>query len=151
MTKRTLLRAGGAAAVLAGVLAVTTTPVGEGDRSRQRAIAIVRAIQTAQSAYRDITGHYDTLECLAGRECESGARRILLAPVLARLEDRHGYRFQFHPSPGIETFAVTAVPLGAADTVRPSFCGDDTGALHVIGDGSTPRIEAGRCAQSSGR
>ena len=106
MTKRTLLRAGGAAAVLAGVVAITRTPVGEGDRSR------------------------------------------LLAPVLARLEDRHGYRFQFHPSPGIETFAVTAVSISAADTVRPSFCGDDTGALHVIGDGSTPRIEAGRCASA---
>lgn len=149
--KRTSVRAGVGAAVLLGVVAITTTPVGEGDRSRQRAMSTVRAIQTAQSAYHDITGRYGTLECLAGGECAFGVRRTVLAPIIARLEDRDGYRFQFHPSPGIRTFAVTAVPIDAGNTVRPSFCGDDTGALHVIADGSTPRIEAGRCPQSSER
>ena len=46
-------------------------------------------------------------------------------------------------------FAVVAVPAEAGTARGRSFCGDDRQVIYVTEGGATPRVERGRCADTS--
>lgn len=132
------------------------TGVGEGDRSESRAIGTLRAITSAQQAYSEATGHYGSLECLAGTSCEAGVRGPFVDPGVARLQPVSGYRFAFHSGPRVESpgvpagsmtrFAVVAMPVTEASR-RRSFCADDSGTVYVVEAGVD--ATGGRCRDRS--
>jgi hypothetical protein len=155
--------------VLAGVMVALQLPrlmkrnVAANERA---AIANVRAVMAAEEAYRARNGgFYDTLTCLAAPdECiESYQGPGFLAPELAALEPRHGYRYLFTPylelrvmarrgadaAPAkrvpITAFAYAAVPLAPGRTGVRAFCGDASGRICYTVNGVMPDAERGTC------
>ena len=123
----------------------------------------VRTVQSYQWAHEGASGHFGTLACLASPS-ECGFDILPLPPEMAggireiaENEVRRGYRFTLHgvPVPGMEgalsAFAYTGVPLDTSSfpgwrrTGVRSYCGDSTGRICVVEDGSTPPVKDGRC------
>jgi hypothetical protein len=152
-----------AAAVGLGLLALAARRIGERNRSEARAISSIRAIVTAELAYASAkSGKYGMLECLVEPSCKpSGSRNTpFLEPSLAAMSDRDGYHFEFHPYPdpgpsermpsmALTSFAVVAVPADAGTAHGRSFCGDDRQLIYTTEGGATPRVEGGRCVDTS--
>ena len=151
-----------AAAVLLGLFALAAPRVGEGNRSQARAISSIRAIVSAELAYASANGcKYGILECLTDPPCHplSGNYSRLLEPSVAATPDRDGYHFEFHPHPdsgperssgfALTSFAVIAVPTDAGMPRDRAFCGDDRQAIYVTDGRVTPRVERGRCIDTS--
>jgi hypothetical protein len=149
-----IARAGTVTAVVL-TFAVTTKRVGEGDRSESRAIGTMRAITSAQDAYRNVTGHYESLECLASARCAPGLGHPFLGGL--RSPEWSGYRIEFHPGApaasaprpisqsAMTGFAAVAVPISAARQQHRAFCVDASGVIQVTAPGGAPRVEAARC------
>jgi hypothetical protein len=120
------------AAIAIVVLAVAAARVGEPDRSEGRALSTIRAITSAGDA-----------------------------PVAAAAvtRDHDGYRFAFHEHPDLtpeqgvrpsrNSFTIVAVPMQVSGTRRRAFCADDRRIIFVTEPVITPRVERGRCVDSS--
>lgn len=157
-----LNRRGAVVAIVLGLFTLAAPRVGESDRTESRAIGVLRAIVSAESAYAAANGgRYGMLECLAGASCTSSARSAsFLEPGLATLRERDGYRFAFHPVPeqrsadrrdraALMRFAVVAVPVDARQGGDRSLCVDDRELISVTGAGTAPRVERGRCGDTN--
>ena len=108
------------------------------------AIADVRAMASAEAAYRAANGGYfDVPQCLADPSgCIPGyVGSSLVDPSLARLEATQGYRRWFHPGPvalrrsakvsasSLTSFTFGLSPLARGQTGVRSFCTDATGRV----------------------
>jgi hypothetical protein len=125
----------------------------------------VRAVISAQQAYKGVTGVYaESLTCLAAPSTciptYPETAPSFLDERTASLSMRLGRHFSFHPgrptsslppgvASGVETWAFVAIP---SDTVRQKWprssygsCGDDTGRICLTSLGTMPEIAGGRC------
>jgi len=130
---------------------------------QDRALAGIQAVQRGERIYRSVHGYYDRLECVIQDSCAT------INPYPPTYLDarmawpiRFGYRFRFYDgtkatsgrdeslSPtGLQGYAMTAIPLDAADGL-PSFCGDDTDIVYRLDGGRIPIVAAGRCVPDGG-
>jgi hypothetical protein len=149
----------------ATVFALAVPRVGEPDRSEARAISAIRAIVFGESRYASMNGgYYDTLECLAVPSCLPGVRGVtpFVAPNLATSRGYGGYRVEFHDGPKAELesddrmsrssmthFAVVAVPLQPNTARHRAFCADERQLIYVTPAGLVPRVEDGRCLDTT--
>src|SRR5262249_50016158 len=154
-------RTAAAFAVLLGI-AVFAPRVGEPDRTEASVISVLRAIVSGEKTYASMNGgYYETLACLAHPSRGPGPRstpQIYLAPELAAVKERRGYRFEFHEGPrgrpldsapsrsesaasrsGLTSFAVVAVPVNLGAGKRRLFCTDDRQLIYVTPEPSIPR------------
>ncbi len=129
------------------------------------AVEDVRAVIAAEKRYalgnRD---YYDTFDCLTRpQDCIPGypasGPTIIDAP-LAATAVRHGYHYELYLGPAapsetagnvsgssVTCFAYVAVPVKAGITGQRTFCGDETGAVHVGLPGVATAIVRGQCPQ----
>lgn len=160
------MRRTAAASAIVLALIVFAPRAGEPDRSESSAIITLRAVVTGEKAYASANdGYFDTLACLMTPSCITGTDRGLgpfLAPDVAGWLDRRGYRVEFEPGPKAEResghqkspsamtrFAVVAVPTTAEAAGRRAFCTDDRETIYVTPGGTRPRVDAGRCLDTS--
>src|SRR5688572_26304260 len=146
---------------------VIEAPVGERDLREPRAIGLLRGIMIAEELHFANHGSYDTLQCLASTDCigshgsVEGIYQGLIAKDVAALKDYHDYKLFFYsgsPSatPGktpaatpLTDYAMVLVPKTAAKPTPKAFCGDRTGRIYVTGGTRHPRVENGRCLETS--
>lgn len=175
-TLRLLLAVSGLAYLLtvAVVVPLTAHPGQRAVANERLALREVRSMIRAQAAFRSSFGWFAPLECLeltrggsaedpAALREECGLAGYQGPAYLTETEtqgDRVGYHFALHGVPvgesarRLEAFAYTAVPLrrsaypGWRRTGMRSLCGDSTGRMCAVEDGSQPPIEEGRCAAS---
>lgn len=122
----------------------------------------------AQFRYREENGFFEgSLDCLeTPSECLPRYPRrdeSLLRPALVALPSRKGYIRRFvrgetvapeeirsaSASPtSVRTWAYVASPERPGETGVRGFCGDDTGRICFTADGSSPKVENGRCPDS---
>jgi hypothetical protein len=124
------------------------------------AIGDVRSVIGGQAVYKSATKAYaPTLACL-GRpaDCIPGYNgpSDFISADLASSADRMAYRRALHvgrkaPGPagayGVETWAYTAVPAEPGQGWR-AFCGDQTGVVCAVADGTMPPITGGACPRT---
>lgn len=125
------------------------------------AVRDIRTIYSAESLFMAVAdGAYGDLRCLnvpADCVAQIPGERLLEKDITAATE-KSGYRRKFHagervksakakgtPSPFVKTFAYTAVPTSRGETGMRSFCGDSTGKICVVDDGSEPKVVGGLC------
>jgi len=116
------------------------------------AIGDVRAFVSGEAAYQGASGgYYGPPECLARPAgCLSAySGPPLLDASLASLEEKAGYRREFHPGSTVDaaldgskvppksltSFAYVAVPVKAGQTGVRSFCGDASGRVCAVPSG----------------
>ena len=150
---------------LVGLMFVFPGRTGDRTTAESNAISTLRLIHSTEEQYaRSLNeGFYDTLHCLTSVGCVP-APVTMSAPLEAGLsgeEPLRGYRFVFHagPSPdapnprisrsSVTRYAVVAVPAGPRTNKRRSFCLDDTGKIYATPDAGVPRVDAGRCVDTS--
>lgn len=123
------------------------------------AIADIRTVLSAESEYLAASGgYYGPLECLAmPRSClPSYAGPALVDGALLDTGARRGYTRSFHgeaaaglpagvPASSLRAYAYVAVPENQGRTGVRSFCGDSTGRICTIVDGSIPEVVGGLC------
>jgi hypothetical protein len=128
------------------------------------ALRDIRAIQSAQAAYRTVNGGLADakLECLVQpSSCLHGypADAVhFLDASQAALGEKRGYRRSFRPGPppdeiplrgsatSVRSFAYLAVPVEAGETGVRGFCGDSSGNVCFTVDGTAPPLLAdGTC------
>jgi len=112
------------------------------------AIGDVRTVLAAEAAYGSANnGHYGTLECLAKPSaCLPGySGPPMLDEPLATAEARNGYKRVFHAGPALASFAYVAIPVEGGRTGVRSFCGDASGRICYVADGSAPEVVDGGC------
>ena len=123
------------------------------------AIGDIRTVISAEAEYQTANGgYYGPLECLAApRNClPSYAGPSLLDASLLEAGARRGYVRSFHgdaalglpagvSSSSLRSFAYVAVPEDQGRTGVRSFCGDATGRICTIVDGSVPTVVGGLC------
>jgi hypothetical protein len=106
----------------------------------------------ADGAYAQLECMHKPSECIVGIPDEVMLERSYLAA------EKSGYRRAFHagapvtnakakgtPSLFVKTFAITAVPLVPGESGVRSFCGDHTGRVCVVADGTAPPVKDGAC------
>jgi hypothetical protein len=125
------------------------------------AVRDIRTIYSAEMLFMAVAdGSYGELRCLnipADCVTQIPGERLLEKDITAATE-KSGYRRKFHagervksakakgsPSPFVKTFAYTAVPTNRGETGMRSFCGDHTGKICVVDDGSEPKVVGGLC------
>lgn len=129
------------------------------------AIADIRTLISAEAAYASLNGGlFDTAGCLLtpgpclGPKAPSSlfltsppegsrngyTRRFVAGPV-ARVEDIK--RLEASPS-SLRSFAYVAVPDVPGESGERAFCGDSTGRVCCMADGSAPVVKNGACAAS---
>lgn len=149
------------------LMLVMAPAVGERDRRELRAIGLLRGIMTAQELHFANHGSYDTLQCLASTDCigspgsGGGAYQGLIAKDVAALKDYNDYKLFFYPGPRSATpgktpsatplteYAMVLVPTAAAKPTPVAFCGDRTGRIYVTRGTRLPRVQNGRCLETS--
>jgi type IV pilus assembly protein PilA len=123
------------------------------------AIGDVRSVITAEAAYQEANaGYFDTLECLAAPEhCIPGFHGAATIDARLLATEKNGYRRRFQAGPRAEptppkaspsslmSFAYSAVPAQRGKTGVRSFCGDSTGRICYVRDGSEPDVSRGAC------
>jgi type IV pilus assembly protein PilA len=123
------------------------------------AIGDLRAVTSAEEAYRAANGgYYDTLECLTRPAfCIPGYSGAAQLDAAHAASTKAGYRRTFYPGPppatlsptvsrsSVTSFAYVAVPAQPNATGVRSFCGDSSGRLCYIADGSPPGVVDGAC------
>lgn len=126
--------------------------------ARDRALHIVRAVQSAQSTYRSVHGYYDRLECLVQDSCVPNPYPPTYLVAGAMRAVAYGYRFRLTEGPrvrvttsefvsgtGMSAYAFTGVPNATDGPQGPtSFCADAEG-VYEYADGREPAVRAGRC------
>jgi hypothetical protein len=128
-----------------------------------RALGDIRTVISAELTYASNNGnHFDTLECLVSpTDCIPGypsQAPVFLSPEFVTTT-RGGYDFSFHPGPAaapnesfspssIRSFAYVAVPTQPGVTAVRAFCGDSSGTLCAMADGTMPEIVGGACPES---
>ena len=125
------------------------------------AVGDIRTIISSEYAFQSTSsGGFGPLRCLSRPvECVPAYKGpIFLDPALTDATEKNGYRRQFQPGPSasadgkpsplLKAFAYTAVPLVPGESGQRSFCGDSTGRICALMDGSTPEVKAGECAAS---
>ena len=128
-------------------------------------VGTLRSVVSAEASYAAVNGGlYDVPSCLATPSCIPGLRQRparFWAPDLSTNLERHGYRLEFHAGPkarpvpahqspsSMSGFAFVAMPMSSENGVKRAFCVDDRGPIYVTADGTRPRVEAGRCADTS--
>ena len=128
--------------------------------SETAALAQLRALLAAETAYSSSNGGlFDKPECLESpSQC---LPKYKGQPFLPYVEpNKGGYARAFHPGPSatkeaikkgkasassLTAFAYTAVPEQPGDSGERSFCGDWTGLVCALADGSAPVVAEGRC------
>lgn len=164
-TSRGWIKRAAVAVVLLATLVLTGQRIGERDFSEAGAIGTLRAITSAESTYAAFNGYYDTLDCLATtRSCVTGlgGQNPFLAPQVVLPREQRGYRIVFHPGPKAESrtgerrspsamaqFAVVAFPVSSGARQPRAFCADDRQLIYVITGGTMPRVEHGRCLETT--
>ena len=125
------------------------------------AVNDIRTIYSAQMLFMAVAdGAYGDLRCLnVPADCitEIPGEKLLEKDLTVAAE-KNGYRRKFHggarvksakakgsPSPFFKTFAYTAVPTTRGETGMRSYCGDSTGRVCVVEDGSEPKVVGGLC------
>jgi hypothetical protein len=131
-------------------------------RADERAIGVIRQLQTAQRIYHQVHGYYDRLECLVQDACVPliPYPPSYLSPHVLR-STAFGYRFRLFDGPragaattglasstAMQGYAFTAVPLDSAPGGR-SFCGDASGLIYELDGRTQPRVDAGRCLETA--
>ncbi|HET7746411.1 MAG TPA: hypothetical protein VFM29_03865 [Vicinamibacteria bacterium] len=118
------------------------------------AIGDIRTVLSAEFAYSASAGGFGDPACLASpANCIPGYKGLsFLMDGWSPVGDRYGFRRTFHAgpkaaaktraTPTLDTFAITAVPLVPG---MRAFCGDSTGSVCAIADGTMPAITAGAC------
>jgi len=155
-------RRGSGVIIVLGLFALMAPRVGESDHSESRAIGSIRAIVSAESAYAATHGgRFATLACLGDPACNPSdvGTAPFLSPDLATTRGHDGYRFAFYPHPdpdparsartALTRFAVAAVPVDRETKGRRPFCADDRGVVYVTSARVAPRVEHGRCLDTS--
>lgn len=124
------------------------------------AVTDLRTLMTAETLFMSLTmGSYGEYRCLhRPADC---IKDIPEEPMLDKSYlaiERNGYRRKFHAGekvtdnprgkgiPYLKTYAFTTVPIVPGETGVRSFCGDHTGRVCVITDGSQPAVTGGSCA-----
>jgi len=158
------------APVVGGIIAAIAIPSllrARVSANESGAIGDTRTVISAQLTYASANGgYYDSLECLANPSgCIPGyppQGPYMLGPELVARE-KTGYRRTLHlgvPPVGqdpsakasptsVVSFAYVAVPIVPNRTGVRAFCGDESGRIFFTSDGSEPRVEDGRCAETS--
>lgn len=125
------------------------------------AVTDIRTIYSAEMLFMAVAdGAYGDLRCLnVPADCIANVPgEKLLEKDITVATEKSGYRRKFHggtrvksarakgsPSPFVKTFAYTAVPTNRGETGMRSFCGDNTGRVCVVDDGSEPLVKGGLC------
>ncbi len=126
------------------------------------AVGDIRTIYSAEMLFMAVAdGAYGELRCLnipADCIADIPGEKLLDKDITVATEKK-GYRRKFHPgprvasakakgkpSPFVKTFAYTAVPIRRGESGMRSFCGDNTGRICVVADGSEPPVAGGLCA-----
>jgi hypothetical protein len=124
------------------------------------AVGDIRTIITSEYAFQSgASGSFGQIRCLSRPvECLPDYKGpVFLDAALTDAAEKNGYRRQFHPGPStamakasplLKTFAYIAVPLVPGESGQRSFCGDSTGRICALTDGSAPEVKAGECAAS---
>ncbi len=136
-------------------------------RARERmALLDVRSVLMAARQFAGWNGGYHgEIRCLtAPEQCQPDLAKDqapLLDPTHDWLATRLGYVRKFHPGPPadeedrIRVRAATGSLRGFAFTVAPekpgvtglrAFCGDSSGKVCAMADGTEPPVKEGRCA-----
>jgi hypothetical protein len=125
------------------------------------AVADIRTIYSAEMLFMAVAdGNYGELRCLnIPADCivDIPGEKLLDKDITVATE-KNGYRRRFHggervpsakakgsPSPFVKAFAYTAVPTSRGETGMRSYCGDSSGRVCVVEDGSTPPVAGGLC------
>jgi type II secretory pathway pseudopilin PulG len=127
------------------------------------AIGDIRTVISAQATYASTNGgYYDSLECLAApTDClpnYSPQAPVFLGPEFT-MTTKGGYDRFLYPGPpappdgtispsSMTSFAYVAVPAEPGVTGVRAFCGDSSGALCAMGDGTMPEITNGYCPET---
>ncbi|MFS8067398.1 MAG: hypothetical protein ACMG6S_13640 [Byssovorax sp.] len=125
------------------------------------AVGDIRTIYSAEMLFMAVAdGSYGDLRCLnIPADCIADIPgEKLLERSLTTATEKSGYRRKFHggtrvtsakakgnPSPFVKTFAYTAVPITRGETGTRSFCGDSSGKVCVVDDGTEPKVVDGVC------
>ena len=146
-------------AIALGSVVLAAPRVGERDNSEARAIGMIRAVTSAETAYAAFHGErYTILDCLAHRACSGlGDGALFLERGWATTREQDGFHFEFFAGPGaatdtpsaITSFAIVAVPRDAGRRTRRAFCADDRAVVYESPPGITPRVARGRCVDTS--
>jgi hypothetical protein len=157
---------GGSCVALATVLVLPALIASRTQANEVATIGDIRTILQAEVQYSNVNGDsYDTLECLAApARCIPGydkAKPAFLPADLAAAHTKNGYLRTFHAGPAskgprskemspssIATYAYVAVPASPGSTGVRSFCGDGSGRVCAMRDGSMPAVADGVCADS---
>jgi hypothetical protein len=155
-------------AVLAAVASATAEekPTPELLRTRERiAMLDLRTVLMAGKEYAALNGGYfGPPECwTAPLKCRPDLPKDqapLLDPTHDWMATRIGYDRKFHPGPvvdeevrarakaavgSLKAYAFTVTPTKAGETGGRSFCGDSTGRVCAMANGSEPPVRDGRC------
>ena len=131
-------------------------------------VADIRAVLAAQHSYQaSNAGFYDTLDCLARPSaCIPGySGPSFLDGGIASLQPRAGYTRRFHPGPSPDRdrllekgllprvpssssmtyFAYVALPVDRGSTGVRAFCGDASGRICYVIDGTMPDLAQSIC------
>jgi hypothetical protein len=125
------------------------------------AVGDIRTIYSAEVLFMAVAdGAYGDLRCLnipADCIAEIPGEKLLEKSITS-VSEKSGYRRKFHagtrvtsakakgtPSPFVKTYAYTAVPTARGETGTRSFCGDSTGRVCVVDDGTEPKVVDGLC------
>ena len=128
-----------------------------------QSIGDIRSVLSAEATYASTNGgYYDTLDCLVSpTSCipnyPTQAPAFLSSDLTTTTKG--GYERIFYPGPvaqsdgtispsSISSFAYVSVPIEPGVTGVRAFCGDSTGVVCAMADGTMPEIVDGVCPET---